>query len=162
MLLEYPVKWNDYELIDSGDFEKLERFGGYYLIRPEPKALWGRTLSTKEWMNMAHTRFTTGAGFGSSGKEDSGTWHMLKKMDEQWVIAYNRAEFSFKLRLGLTAFKHVGVFPEQAPNWDYIYAKTREVGNANPGTKPRILNLFAYTGADSAAANCGGGDVTHL
>jgi len=162
MLLEYPVKWNDYELIDSGDFEKLERFGGYYLIRPEPKALWGRTLSTKEWMSMAHTRFTTGAGFGSSGKEDSGTWHMLKKMDEQWVIAYNRAEFSFKLRLGLTAFKHVGVFPEQAPNWDYIYAKTREVGNANPGSKPKILNLFAYTGAASLAANCGGGDVTHL
>ncbi len=164
MLLEYPVKWNDYELIDSGDFEKLERFGGYYLIRPEPKALWNKTLSNKEWLEMAHTKFTTGAGFGKAGKEDSGTWHMLKKMDEQWVIAYNRAEFSFKLRLGLTSFKHVGVFPEQAPNWDYIYAKTREIVNANPtpGKKPRVLNLFAYTGAASLAANCGGAEVTHL
>ncbi|MEN6618089.1 MAG: class I SAM-dependent methyltransferase [Rikenellaceae bacterium] len=162
MLLEYPVKWNDYELIDSGDFEKLERFGGYFLIRPEPKALWGKTLSSKEWIAMAHTKFTTGAGFGSSGKEDSGTWHMLKKMDEQWVIAYNRAEFSFKLRLGLTAFKHVGVFPEQAPNWDYVYTKTREIVKANPGSKPKILNLFAYTGAASLAAHCGGADVTHL
>jgi 23S rRNA (cytosine1962-C5)-methyltransferase len=162
MLLESPVNWRDYELIDSGDFEKLERFGSYFLIRPEPKALWDKSLSDKEWMSTAHTKFTTGAGFGKSGKEDSGTWHMLKKMDEQWVIAYNRAEFSFKLRLGLTAFKHVGVFPEQAPNWDYIYAKSREIVNANPGVKPKVLNLFAYTGAASLAAKCGGADVTHL
>ncbi len=162
MLLESPVNWRDYELIDSGDFEKLERFGSYFLIRPEPKALWGKSLSDKEWMSTAHTKFTTGAGFGRSGKEDSGTWHMLKKMEEQWVIAYNRAEFSFKLRLGLTAFKHVGVFPEQAPNWDYIYAKSREIVNANPGVKPKVLNLFAYTGAASLAAKCGGADVTHL
>jgi 23S rRNA (cytosine1962-C5)-methyltransferase len=162
MLLESPVNWRDYELIDSGDFEKLERFGSYFLIRPEPKALWGKSLSDKEWMSTAHTKFTTGAGFGRSGKEDSGTWHMLKKMEEQWVIAYNRAEFSFKLRLGLTAFKHVGVFPEQAPNWDYIYAKSREIVNANPGVKPKVLNLFAYTGAASLAAKCGGTDVTHL
>jgi len=162
MLLESPSNWKDYELIDSGDFEKLERFGKFILIRPEPKALWRPSLSEKEWMGMAHTKFTTGAGFGKAGKEDSGTWHSLKKMDEQWPITYGRPEFSFKLRLGLTAFKHVGVFPEQAPNWDYIHAATRELVERSEGPRPKVLNLFAYTGAASLAARVAGADVTHL
>lgn len=162
MQLESPTNWKDYELIDSGDFQKLERFGKFILIRPEPKALWTPSLSDKEWMTMAHTKFTTGAGFGKAGKEDSGTWHPLKKMDEQWMITYGRPEFSFKLRLGLTAFKHVGVFPEQAPNWDYIYARTRELVESKDGARPKVLNLFAYTGAASLAARVAGADVTHL
>lgn len=165
ILLESPQQWNDYELIDSGDFEKLERFGSYYLIRPEPKALWGKRLSDKEWHSMAHTRFTTGAGFGKSGKEDSGTWHQLKKMPEQWVIAYKKKGLNFNLRLGLTAFKHVGLFPEQAPNWDYIYDKTMQISASNRTkslTQPKILNLFAYTGGASLAARAAGADVTHL
>ncbi|MEA5005418.1 MAG: class I SAM-dependent methyltransferase [Rikenellaceae bacterium] len=162
MLLESPSGWKDYELIDSGDFQKLERFGKYILIRPEPKALWQSSLSEREWMGMAHTKFTTGAGFGKAGKEDSGTWHQLKKMEEQWPITYGRPEFSFKLRLGLTSFKHVGVFPEQAPNWDYIYKATRNLVEQSDGAKPKILNLFAYTGAASLAAKAAGADVTHL
>ncbi len=162
MLLESPSGWKDYELIDSGDFQKLERFGKYILIRPEPKALWQPSLSEREWTGMAHTRFTTGAGFGKAGKEDSGTWHPLKKMEEQWPITYGKAEFSFKLRLGLTSFKHVGVFPEQAPNWDYIYKETRNLVEQSNGAKPKILNLFAYTGAASLAAKAAGADVTHL
>ena len=80
MFLESPQNWKDYSLIDSGNFEKLERFGSYVLIRPEPKALWKPSLPEKEWLNMAHTKFTAGAGFGKSGKEDTGTWKMLKKM----------------------------------------------------------------------------------
>lgn len=201
MLLQSPQNWKDYELIDSGGFEKLERFGSYILARPEPKALWEKSLSEKEWNAMAHTRFLTGAGFGRSGKEDSGTWKMLKKMPEQWYIRYNpnvpvaekkaeegkevqtgRAD-SFRrpdlvLRLGLTSFKHVGVFPEQAPNWDFIYTRTRELAEifknrkgpdgkplkdafGNP-LRPKILNLFAYTGAASLAARAGGADTTHL
>ena len=166
MLLESPQNWSDYELIDSGNFEKLERFGQYILARPEPKALWDKTLSAGEWDRLAHTRFVTGAGFGRSGKEDSGTWKMLKKMPEQWYIRYNAGGLDFKLRLGLTSFKHVGVFPEQAPNWNFIYSQSRQLVNKFKSEKreelPKVLNLFAYTGAASLAAKAAGADTTHL
>lgn len=172
MILESPQNWKDYELIDSGNFEKLERFGSFILARPEPKALWKPSLSTKEWEKMAHTRFTAGAGFGKSGKEDTGTWKMLKKMPEQWYIRYNLPDTSFKLRLGLTSFKHVGVFPEQSPNWEFIYAQSKrlvekfQAKGVDPVTgtvrRPKVLNLFAYTGAASLAARCAGADTTHL
>jgi 23S rRNA (cytosine1962-C5)-methyltransferase len=170
MFLESPQNWKDYSLIDSGNFEKLERFGSYVLIRPEPKALWKPSLPEKEWLNMAHTKFTAGAGFGKSGKEDTGTWKMLKKMPEQWYIIYNLPDTSFKLRLGLTSFKHVGVFPEQSPNWNFIYKNSKELVEKfssvkkEDGTplKPKVLNLFAYTGAASLAARCAGADTTHL
>ena len=77
MSIEYPGKfWKDYELVDSGDGEKLERFSNYYMIRPEPKALWSKTLTAGEWERAAHTRFRPGAGFGKAGKEDSGTWEL--------------------------------------------------------------------------------------
>ena len=175
MTIESPGKfWKDYELIDSGNFEKLERFGKYYLSRPEPKALWDKTMSDEEWGRLTHTRFKPGAGFARAGKEDSGTWERLKKMDDQWVIRYrgDQPGLDFSLRLGLTAFKHVGVFPEQSPNWEYIYRQTsaltgRSRENAGPGQsgvtgKPKVLNLFAYTGAASLAARAAGADVTHL
>ncbi len=203
MTIEYPSEtWKDYELIDSGNSEKLERFGRYFLIRPEPKALWDRSLSEKEWLRTAHVRFKQGAGFSKAGKEDSGTWEMLRKMDEQWVIRYGGSQgkvsseaasdggplgsqggsqkgLRFSLRLGLTAFKHVGVFPEQAPNWEYIYQQTLQlvhgasdgvplIGDPStaphgaPARKPKVLNLFAYTGAASLAAKAAGADVTHL
>lgn len=172
MILESPQNWKDYELIDSGNFEKLERFGSFILARPEPKALWKPSLPAKEWDKLAHTRFTAGAGFGKSGKEDTGTWKMMKKMPEQWYIRYNLPDSSFKLRLGLTSFKHVGVFPEQSPNWEFIYAQSKrlvekfQAKGADPATgmvrKPKVLNLFAYTGAASLAARCAGADTTHL
>lgn len=172
MILESPQNWKDYELIDSGNFEKLERFGSFILARPEPKALWKPSLPAKEWNKLAHTRFTAGAGFGKSGKEDTGTWKMMKKMPEQWYIRYNLPDSSFKLRLGLTSFKHVGVFPEQSPNWEFIYAQSKrlvekfQAKGMDPATgmvrKPKVLNLFAYTGAASLAARCAGADTTHL
>lgn len=168
MLLQSPQNWKDYELIDSGDFEKLERFGSYILARPEPKALWNKSLPDKEWNRMAHTRFTAGAGFGRSGKEDSGSWSMLKKMPEQWTIRYNPEAdvpgLDFNLRLGLTSFKHVGVFPEQAPNWNFIYRQSRLLAETagEKGIRPKVLNLFAYTGAASLAARMAGADTTHL
>ncbi len=71
MATEYPEGLKDYELVDCGDFEKLERFGSYYMARPEPKALWSKTMSEGEWDKLAHTRFSPGAGFGKAGKEDS-------------------------------------------------------------------------------------------
>ena len=168
MTIESPGEfWKDYELVDSGNFEKLERFGRYYMSRPEPKALWDKTLSEGEWDRMIHTKFKAGAGFGKAGKEDSGTWDRLRKMDDQWAIRYNGEQkgLDFSLRLGLTAFKHVGVFPEQAPNWEYIFRKTHELAvtaKEKDQAPPKVLNLFAYTGAASLAAKAAGADVTHL
>ena len=199
-MVQYPgTFWKDYELVDSGEGEKLERFGNYYMIRPEPKALWGRSMSLGEWERMAHTRFRPGAGFAKAGKEDSGTWERLKRTDDQWYIRYKGEQkgLDFSLRLGLTSFKHVGVFPEQSPNWEYIYCETSRLveiarkGSAEPefstdgrgnvhsvasgmteeqcrraglttDGRPKVLNLFAYTGGASLAAKAAGADVTHL
>lgn len=161
MTIEFnPQNWKDYELLDSGRGAKLERFGEYVLARPEPKALWDKSMTDEEWNKLAHTRFTPGAGFGKAGKEDSGTWERLRNMPDQWWIRYNGGP-KFSLRLGLTSFKHVGVFPEQAANWDYIFKQTSDIA-AKTGSKPKVLNLFAYTGAASLAAKCAGADVTHL
>ena len=159
--------WKDYELIDSGNCEKLERFGEYCLVRPEPKALWDKSMPEADWARAAHIRFRPGAGFGKAGKEDSGTWEKCRKADDQWVIRYGGGQegLDFSLRLGLTAFKHVGVFPEQASNWEYIYRNTRELvaeAERNGRPRPKVLNLFAYTGAASLAAKKAGADVTHL
>ncbi len=168
MAVETPGKnWTDYELVDSGNFEKLERFGNYYLARPEPKALWAKSMTARQWEDLIHTRFTPGAGFARAGKEDSGTWDRRRKMDDQWYIRYKGAQkgLDFSLRLGLTSFKHVGVFPEQAPNWEYIYRNTRELVDlaaAQGRPTPKVLNLFAYTGAASLASKAAGADVTHL
>jgi len=168
MTIETPGKfWKDYELVDSGNFEKLERFGSYYLARPEPKALWAKSMPEQQWDKLIHTRFTPGAGFGKAGKEDSGTWDRRRRMDDQWFIRYGGGQpgLDFTLRLGLTSFKHVGVFPEQASNWEYIYKNTRELvekAKAEGKPAPKVLNLFAYTGAASLAAKAAGADVTHL
>jgi len=159
MKIEYPsTSWKDYELIDSGNGEKLERFGRFVLSRPEPKALWNKSMPDREWRALAHTSFSPGAGFSKAGKEDSGTWNRLKKMDDQWYIHYPGMQdgLDFQLRLGLTSFKHVGVFPEQAPNWEFIYNQAKAIKN------PKVLNLFAYTGGASLAAKAAGADVTHL
>jgi 23S rRNA (cytosine1962-C5)-methyltransferase len=127
-----------------------------------------------EWRKLTHVNFRPGAGFGKAGKEDSGTWEKLKKMDDQWGIVYRGAsdaetgahsDLDLSLRLGLTAFKHVGVFPEQAPNWEFIFRETSRlvrIHKANGLPAPKVLNLFAYTGAASLAAKAAGADVTHL
>ena len=176
LLLESPLCWPDYELLDSGEFEKLERFGDYILCRPEPKALWSKSLSQREWDSAVNMKFVPGAGFGKAGKEDSGSWKMVRKMPEQWRIRYRKSlpgaanalpgaakPLDLTLRLGLTSFKHVGVFPEQAPNWDFIYSQTSRLAERfKGGEAPKVLNLFAYTGAASLPAKAAGADVTHL
>ena len=161
MLIESPTTaWKDYELIDCGDFAKLERFGKYVTIRPEPKAIWKKSLSDAEWEKMAHTRFIPGGGFSTAGQQDSGSWKTLKKMAEQWPIVYQPLDLT--LRMGMTSFKHVGVFPEQAPNWDFIYSNTKRLVDGAGGAPVKVLNLFAYTGGASLAARKAGADVTHL
>ncbi len=175
MTIEYPAPyWKDYELIDSGRGEKLERFGPYVMARPEPKALWDKTRGDAQWKKQCHTVFKPGACFGKAGKEDSGTWERLRKMDDQWTVSYKgepdpdthaASDLDMTLRLGLTSFKHVGIFPEQAPNWEFIYRETarlERINRANGLPAPKVLNLFAYTGGASLAARCAGADVTHL
>lgn len=151
MELLSPEHWNDYELLDCGDFEKLERFGKYITIRPEPQAVWPKIYSEAEWEKQAHVKFVPRSS-------SSGDWKKLKQMPDQWTISYspNNETVSVTFRLGLTSFKHVGVFPEQAVNWDKIYSyfKKRE--------KAKFLNLFAYTGGASIVARAAGADVTHV
>ena len=115
-------------------------------------------MSEGEWVKTAHTTFKTGAGFGKSGKEDSGQWISKPGMPDRWLVNYNYNGLKMKMRLGLTSFKHVGIFPEQAPNWNFIYDSIKSLNNKNP----RVLNLFAYTGGASLAAKAAGADITHL
>ena len=177
MQLLTPTHFTDYELLDCGDFEKLERFGKYITIRPEPQAVWPKIYSTAEWEKQAHVKFIPRSS-------SNGDWKKLKQMPEQWEVRYSvgqgteggvtrgkdqetrnekqetrsKSEDANELvfRLGLTAFKHVGIFPEQAVNWDKIYnfLHTKE--------KAKFLNLFAYTGGASLAAKAAGADVTHV
>lgn len=153
MQLLTPQNFKDYELIDVGDFEKLERFGPYITIRPEPQAVWDKTLPNTEWEKRAHIKFMPRSS-------SSGEWKKLKQMPEQWQIKYdiNNADAAIKFRLGLTSFKHVGIFPEQASNWDYIFDTVKKMSVP----QPRVLNLFAYTGGASLAAKAAGADVTHV
>lgn len=155
MELLTPTHWKDYELLDCGDFEKLERFGKFITIRPEPQAVWKKVYSNSEWEKQAHVKFVPKSS-------SSGDWKMLKKMPEQWTISYGLEDeqsgqmSEIVFRLGLTSFKHVGIFPEQACNWDVIY------NFLQPLEKPKFLNLFAYTGGASLAARAAGADVTHV
>ena len=150
--------WPDYALLDCGGFQKLERFGAYVLARPEPQAIWDPALPAAEWQRLADATFAR-APNGASGSPEKGQWQLKKGMPEQWLIAYERPDgLRLKFRLGLSAFKHVGLFPEQDPNWQFIYNQTR----ARRAPQPRVLNLFAYTGAATLAARAAGADVTHL
>jgi 23S rRNA (cytosine1962-C5)-methyltransferase len=152
MQLLTPKNFVDYELIDCGNFEKLERFGEFITIRPEPQAVWPRVMTEADWKKLAHVKFI-------QKTSSSGEWQKLKKMPDQWRMKYtlpNNEDIVF--RLGLTSFKHVGIFPEQAVNWDFI---VDSIG-AMSVQKPRVLNLFAYTGGASLAACSAGADVTHV
>lgn len=147
-----PTHWKDYELIDCGDFEKLERFGNHILIRPEPQAVWKKTLSEEEWKKKAHITFK-----GRSAT--SGEWQKKNpNLPDRWHISYQNPEAKITLRMALTSFKHVGVFPEQAVNWDYISSSIKQFKNP----RPKVLNLFAYTGAASLIANAAGAETTHV
>ena len=147
-----PSHWTDYELIDSGAFEKLERFGKQVIARPEPQAIWNKSLSDAEWMQRADAYFRK-----DKQSEERGEWICKPKMPQQWFVNYRFGEMNLRMRLGLTSFKHVGIFPEQAENWDFIYDEVKRVGEG-----ARVLNLFAYTGGASLAAKSAGADVTHV
>lgn len=147
----------DYELIDSGEFEKLERFGRYVTRRPEPQAIWHRSMSEEQWREISQASFLKTS---SSKSDERGEWHCRKQMPDRWTIEYNYKQMHLKMRLALTSFKHVGIFPEQAANWNFIYDRI-EAQKAQ-GVAPKVLNLFAYTGGATLAARAAGADVTHV
>ena len=153
MTLLTPATWPDYELIDSGDFMKLERFGPYTLARPEPQAIWDCSLAEAEWERLAHATFRR-----DKQSPERGEWQKLKPMQDPWTVDFRQRGLSLTFKLALTSFKHVGIFPEQAVNWTYIH----DVIRALPVDRPRVLNLFAYTGGATLAARQAGADVTHV
>ena len=141
--------WENYELIDSGDRSKLEMFGQYVLDRPEPGAIWPKGLPYKKWDSAD-------ASFEPTGKKN-GFWQNNAGVHDKWRLDYRSKDLDhlkLTFQLEMTRFKHVGVFPEQAANWEYI------AGKINEGEK--LLNLFAYTGGASLAAKSAGADVTHV
>ena len=170
-----PEGWSDYELVDCGGFEKLERFGRYLVARPEPQAVWDKSLGDREWLRRADAYFRRDPR-GSERSGDRGEWTLRPGMPQQWWIGYRIGSSELKLRLGLTSFKHVGVFPEQAANWVFIDEQVRRIARlvsrqdrtadiANQTTAAsgvQVLNLFAYTGGATLAARAAGAAVTHV
>ena len=146
--------FRDYELIDSGDFEKLERFGRIVTRRPEPQAIWHKSLSEGEWQRLADASFLR-----DEKSEERGEWRVKPQTPDRWTIAYRYKEMQLKMRLAMTSFKHVGIFPEQAANWNFIYDNCVAL---KAKRQPRVLNLFAYTGGATLAARAAGADVTHV
>ena len=147
----------DYELIDSGDFEKLERFGRFVTRRPEPQAVWHRSLDESKWRELADASFLRTS---SSKSDERGEWQCRRTMPDRWTVEYSYGGMNLKMRLALTSFKHVGIFPEQAANWNFIH--DRIVEQRERGVAPKVLNLFAYTGGATLAARAAGADVTHV
>jgi len=138
--------WSDYELIDSGGGARLERVGKYFLIRPDAEAIWRRALPESEWQNAS-------AIFQSSAEEMGGHWDKGSKLPLQWVINYKHLSFSVRL----SASRHIGFFPEQGAQWDWLAHK---ITTANRSI--RVLNLFGYTGLATLMAAAAGAKVTHV
>lgn len=141
-------------MLDSGDGEKLERFGKYILRRPEPQAVWQKSLTSKEWEKQCHAYFQR----KSERDAESGNWQLKPGMPDRWTVKFKSGSHILSFRLALTSFKHVGLFPEQAENWDFIIRSITALTVA----QPKVLNLFAYTGAASVAACAAGAEVTHV
>ncbi len=155
-----PINFEDYKLIDTGNYEKLEKFGQYIIARPEPQAVWDKALTESEWQKLAHAYFKRDKESNNyeASNNEKGKWILKKDMPEQWYISYRYKTMNLKMRLGLTSFKHVGIFPEQADNWNYIFDKIQ----SSTENGFNVLNLFAYTGGASLAARAAGANVTHV
>ena len=149
--------FRDYELIDTGNFEKLERFGRYVTRRPEPQAIWQPSLAEEEWRRLSDASFLRDAR-----SDERGEWRLCEGMPSRWTVEYRYRGMRLRMRLGLTSFKHVGIFPEQAANWDFIYDNCLALGGDGRTGAPRVLNLFAYTGGATLAARAAGAGVTHV
>jgi 23S rRNA (cytosine1962-C5)-methyltransferase len=153
-MTQYPVpdftlltapEWEDYELLDSGGGQRLERHGKYTFVRPEHQAIWKRALPEERWQNVDGV-------FEPTGEESGGVWRFIKPVKTPWHMTYKGLRF-----LGFTASsRHVGYFPEQAAQWDWMVEHLKGFKN------PRVLNLFGYTGVATLAAAKVGAQVTHV
>lgn len=148
LVLAWPTTWTDYELLDSGSGLRLERFGPYTISRPEPHALWQPRLPQRQW-EKADARFERFRDL----PEGQGQWMQEREIEEPWLMRYGDLRFHARL----TPFKHTGIFPEQAVNWEWcselIQRRRGEV---------RVLNLFGYTGLATLSAAAAGAHVTHV
>jgi len=152
----YSKDWDDYQLLDTGEGQKLERFGKYVFVRPYEDAFWKKTLSKKEWDNADGIFFSSkGGGKGglSSLKQSIGGWKIANKIDSKWEMSHKGIRFW----ASPTPFRHLGFFPEQASHWSLIEDKIK-----NAGRKIKFLNIFGYTGVSSLFALRAGAEVVHL
>lgn len=142
-MLKISDEWQDYECLDAGNGEKLERWGNVILRRPEPAAMWETNID-KKWNNIDGFYHKVNGG---------GYWEFKNKLPESWIVKYK----DLKFKVTPTNFKHTGLFPEQATNWDFMMDKIK-----NAGRQIKVLNLFAYTGAASMACTKAGALVTQV
>lgn len=145
----FADRWKDFELLDSGDGEKLERWGDVILQRPDPQAIW-----PKEQWPAPDARYIRSSAGG-------GQWQYFKAVPKAWEIAYEGVSGQMRFQVEPTNFKHTGIFPEQAVNWDFMGSRIGD--SIKEGIRPRILNLFAYTGAATVACSmAGAAEVVHV
>ncbi|MDO5574337.1 MAG: class I SAM-dependent methyltransferase [bacterium] len=140
-------QWKDYEVLDTSSGEKLERWNQYILVRPDPQVIWNTPKQLPGWKHMN--------GHYHRSSKGGGEWEFFD-LPEQWTISYQSLTFNLKP----FSFKHTGLFPEQAANWDWFSKLIHE--RANAGHTVKVLNLFAYTGGATLAAAAAGANVTHV
>ena len=163
--MKYSGSWHDFKIIATGGGEKLERWGGVYLLRPDPQAIWAPAFDFSKYkdLNAKYTRSSDGGGH----------WTTVKKFPDEWTVAYTPVKSekvkSEELRFYIspTNFKHTGLFPEQAVNWDKVFAVIASRAKQSHGENERaiptqVLNLFAYTGGATVACAKAGAHVTHV
>lgn len=142
--------WSDYQLLDCGRGMKEERWGPYTLVRPDPQIIWPRGAGREAWQGWD--------GFYHRSERGGGKWEFRRELPEHWEIAYPPLKLRFKIRP--TSFKHTGLFPEQAVNWEWFSARIAAARTA--GRAVSVLNLFGYTGAATCAAAAAGAEVCHV
>ena len=145
------VPWSDYALLDSGAGAKLERYGRFTVVRPEPQCFWPRRLGAQDWE-------TASATFDPSDEEDAGRWRLNGDVPEAWPLSWSGTRFNARL----TNFRHLAFFPEQAANWAWIEDRVKARAASTPDEPPRVLNLFGYTGVASLVCAAAGAAVTHV
>ncbi len=142
-----PTTWRDFSVLDTGDGEKLERWGEFVLRRPDPQVIWPRQDAA---------RWEGADAWYHRSQKGGGEWEFRRKLPEKWTLAYRELRFLVRP----TGFKHTGLFPEQAANWDWMDGMIR--GAVAAGRRPRVLNLFAYTGGATLACAAAGATVCHV
>ena len=144
--MEIARDWKDYEILDMSGGEKLERWNNIVLIRPDPQIIWKEKMFPEKW-KLANARYNRSSNGG-------GGWKYNKKVPDSWKVQYKELTFNIKLM----GFKHTGLFPEQAVNWDWMINKIRNSGRKDI----KVLNLFAYTGGATVACSYAGAQVCHV